>query len=123
MTEESKGINPRTWSAIAVGVFLIALALALIIYWVTVDWLNAFATMLVVFGVYMAVASFARKGGETNFGPSASDSAFAAGAIVAGVGVTCFVYSFSDEVLITAAVLIIIVAIVGIAMAIKNRSV
>ena len=123
MTEESKGMNPRTWNAIAVGMLLIAIALGVILYFYTGDLLNAFSAILRVFGLYIAATSFARKGGENNFGPSASDAAMAAGGIVAGVGVTGFVYSLSGEVLITAAVLIIIVAVIGIAMALKNRNV
>ena len=123
MTEESKGMNPRTWNAIAVGMLLIAIALGVILYFYTGDLLNAFSAILLVFGLYIAATSFARKGGENNFGPSASDATMAAGGIVAGVGVTGFVYSLSGEVLITAAVLIIIVAVIGIAMALKNRNV
>ena len=123
MTEESKGMNPRTWNAIAVGMLLIAIALGVILYFYTGDLLNAFSAILLVFGLYIATTSFARKGGEDNFGPSASDAVMAAGGIVAGVGVTGFVYSLSGEVLITAAVLIIIVAVIGIAMALKNRNV
>lgn len=123
MTESSKGISSRTWSALAVGALLIAIALGLILYWVTDDPLNTFATILLVFGIYVAATSFARKGGESNFGPDSGDAALAGGALVAGVGLTCFVYSFSDEVLITVAVLIIVVAVIGIAMAVKNRNV
>ena len=123
MTEESKGINPRTWNAVAVGALLIAIAVGLILYYYTDSLLNTFATILLVFGLYVAATSFARKGGEDNFGPSSSDAAMAGGIIVAGVGLTCFAYSLSGEVVITVAVLIIIVAAVGIVMAVKNRNV
>lgn len=123
LSEASKGMNPRTWNAIAVGVLLIAVAVGLVLYYVTEDLLNTFAAILLVFGLYIAASSFARRGGEENFGPSAADAAMAAGGIVAGVGVTCFAYAFSGDVLITVAVLIIIVAVIGIAMAVKNRNV
>lgn len=116
-------MNPRTWSALALGALLIAVALGLILYWYTEDLLSAFAAILLIFGIYVAATSFAKKGGEDNFGPSAADASLAAGTLVAGVGVTCLVYSFTDEVIITAAVLIIIVAVVGIVMAVKNRNV
>ena len=32
MGEESKGMNPRTWTAISVGVLLIAIAIGIILY-------------------------------------------------------------------------------------------
>lgn len=120
---ESKGMNPRTWSALAVGALLIAVALGVLLYWYTDDLLNAFAVILLVFGLYIAATSFMKKGGEDNFGPSAADASLAAGIVVAGVGITCFVYSATAEILPTVAVLIIIVAVVGIAMAVKNRNV
>lgn len=122
MTDD-KGIKPRTWSALAAGALLIAIALGLILYWATKDPLTAFAAILLVFGVYMAATSFARKGREDSFGPSDADAALAGGIIVAGLGVTCLVYAYSDSVLVTAAVFIIIIAVVGMAMAVKNRNV
>ncbi len=122
MSEESKGMNPRTWTAISVGVLLIAVAVGIILYVVTGDLLNTFATILLVYGMYMAAMGFVKKGGENNFGPSESDAALAAGAVIAGIGAACFAYSFSDSVYITVAVLIIVLAVVGIIMAVKNRN-
>ena len=123
MSEESKGLNARTWNAISVGVLLLAVALGIILYVVTEDILSTFATILLVYGVYMAAMSFAKKGEEDNFGPSESDAALAAGAVIAGIGAACFAYTFSDNVYITVAVLIIVLAVVGITMAVKNRNV
>lgn len=120
---EKKGINSRTWNAIAAGALLIAIALGIILFWYTGDLINAFSAILLVFGAYMAATSFARRGREDSFGPSDADAAMAGGLIVAGVGVTGFVWSFSGSVAVTVAVLIIIVAVVGIALAVKNRSV
>lgn len=123
MSDGSKGISPRTWNAISLGVLLLAIAVGLILYVVTDDLLDIFAAILFVYGIYVAVMSTAKKGGETNFGPSSADAAMAGGAILAGVGLMCFAYSFTGNVLITVAVLIIVVAVVGITMAVKNRNV
>lgn len=122
MTEDN-GIKPRTWSAIALGALLISVALGLILYWQTDSLLSAFAAILLVFGAYTAASSFARRGREDSFGPSDSDAALAGGVIIAGVGATCLVWDATEEVTITVAVLIIIVAVVGIIMAVKNRNV
>ena len=56
MSEESKGLNARTWNAISVGVLLLAVALGIILYVVTEDILSTFATILLVYGVYMAAS-------------------------------------------------------------------
>ena len=113
---ENKGINGRTWNAIAAGALLIAIALGVILYWYTGDLLNAFSAILLVFGAYMAATSFARRGREDSFGPSDTDAAMAGGLIVAGVGITGFVWSFSGSVAVTVAVLIIIVAVVDLTL-------
>lgn len=123
MSDGSKGISPRTWNAISLGVLLLAIAVGVILYVATGDLLDIFAAILLVYGIYVAVMSTAKKGGENNFGPSAADATLAGGAILAGVGLMCFAYSFSGNVLITIAVLIIVIAVVGIAMAVKNRNV
>lgn len=124
MSDGSRGISPRTWNALAVGVLLLAIAIGIILYSVTDEILNTLAAILLVYGVYVAAMSFARKGGEDNFGPSAADAAMAGGAILAGVGLAMFAYSLTEgDVLITAAVIIIVVAVVGIVMAVKNRNV
>ena len=59
--------------------------MGVLLYVATGDLLNTFSAILVVYGLYMAVMSFAKKGGEDNFGPSASDAAMAAGAVVRAV--------------------------------------
>ena len=120
---ESKGLNPRTWNAISAGVLLLAIAVGVLLFVATDDLLSTFSVILLVYGLYIAVMSFAKKGGEDNFGPSAADAAMAAGAVIAGIGLAGFAYSFTDNVLITVAVLIIVLAVVGIVMAIKNRNV
>ncbi len=97
--------------------------MGILLYVAIGDLLSTFSAILLVYGLYIAIMSFAKKGGEDNFGPSASDAAMAAGAVLAGIGLAGFAYSFTDDVLITVAVLIIVLAVVGITMAIKNRNV
>lgn len=119
---DKKGTSNRTWGAISAGAFLLSIALAIILYVVTGDPLTALWTILIVFGIYMAVTAPLRsKGGDGAFGPSAADASVAGGILLAGVGATGFVYDYCQDVLITVAVFIVIVAVVGIVMAIKNR--
>ncbi len=121
MTEDTR-TKSRTWDAISLGAFLIAIALGIVLYWYMGDLIIAFGTLLIVFGLYMAISSLARDGGDDGFGPSEKDVSMAGGALIAGVGATCFVWGFTHTVMITVAVLIVIVAVVGMIMAIKNRS-
>ncbi len=119
---ENNGIKSRTWSALSAGAFLIAIALAIVLFWYTGDFILTFGIFLVVFGAYMVVSSFGRKGNENGFGPSEADATLAGGAVIAGVGATCLIWGYTGEVLLAVAALIVIVAVIGIIMAIKNRS-
>ncbi|MBP3385608.1 MAG: hypothetical protein J6K69_01970 [Candidatus Methanomethylophilaceae archaeon] len=124
MTEETskKGMSPRTWNAVSIGVFLIAIALGILIYTSTNDIFDAFWSILIAFGAYMALSSPFRKEEVDSFGPSMSDAICAGGVLLAGIGASGLLYSFTGEVLYTAVVIIVIVALVGIILSIKNRS-
>ena len=125
MTEEKKKLSGRTWAAISLGVFLLSVALAIVIYIQTDDIGNALWTLLIVFGLYATVASPFRvdSEGDSNFGPSPADATMAGGLLLAGIGLAGLVYSFTDEVLYTVVVIIVVMALIGIFLAIKNRNV
>lgn len=123
MTEEKKGLNSRTLNAIGAGVLLLAIALGIVLYTVTGDVFDALWTILIVFGVYMGASSALRGRNTDSFGPSEADVTVVGGTLLAGIGLAGLVYSMTGEVLYTVAIIIVIVAVVGIIMAIKNRNV
>ena len=123
MTEEKKGLNSRTLNAIGAGVLLLAIALGIVLYTVTGDVFDALWTILIVFGVYMGASSALRGRNTDNFGPSEADVTVVGGTLLAGIGLAGLVYSMTGEVLYTVVIIIVIVAVVGIIMAIKNRNV
>ncbi len=118
---DNKGINPRTYNALAAGAFLLAVAFAIVLFWSTGDLITSFGALLLVFGAYIAGSSLMRDR-KADLGPSDADAALAGGIIIAGVGATCIVWAFSNDVMITSVVFIVIIAIIGILMAIKNRN-
>lgn len=123
MTEDNKGINSRTLNAVTAGVLLLAVALGILLYTSTNDIFGALWTILIVFGVYIGISSVLRSKNTDSFGPSEADVSLAGGALIAGIGLAGLVYTFTDQVLYTVVVIIVIVAVVGIMMAIKNRDV
>ena len=123
MTEEKKGLNSRTLNAIGAGVLLLAIALGIVLYTVTGDVFDALWTILIVFGVYMGASSVFRGRNTDSFGPSEADVTVVGGTLLAGIGLAGLVYSMTGEVLYTVVIIIVIVAVVGIIMAIKNRNV
>ena len=123
MTEEKKGLNSRTLNAIGAGVLLLAIALGIVLYTVTGDVFDALWTILIVFVVYMGASSALRGRNTDSFGPSEADVTVVGGTLLAGIGLAGLVYSMTGEVLYTVVIIIVIVAVVGIIMAIKNRNV
>ena len=123
MTEEKKGLNSRTLNAIGAGVLLLAIAWGIVLYTVTGDVFDALWTVLIVFGVYMGASSVLRGRNTDSFGPSEADVTVVGGTLLAGIGLAGLVYSMTGEVLYTVVIIIVIVAVVGIIMAIKNRNV
>lgn len=113
----------RTWSAISAGAFLIAVALGIILFWATKQLIDAFGAFILVFGIYMIVASTSRPGKEDAFGASNADAALAGGAILAGLGIVCFIWSYTADAMITAAIFIVMIAAIGMLMAYKNRGI
>ncbi len=116
-------MSTRTWNAIAAGVFLLAVALGILIYSSTGDVFDVLWTILIVFGLYVGLSSVFKDRGNDNFGPSEADVSLVGGIILAGIGVSGLVYSVTSDVLYTVVLLIVIVAVAGIIMAIKNRNV
>ena len=116
-------INSRTSSAISVGAFLLAVAFGLLIGFTTGDYLSAVWVVLIVFGLYVMVASRLKSDSNDSFGPSEADVMVAGGVVMAGLGAAGLVYTYTGEVVYTAVVILVVVAVTGIVMAVKNRSV
>ncbi len=117
-------MNGSTWGAITAGAFLLSIVLGIVIYLTTDQVLDVVWAILIVFGLFLAVSAVIRGAGQENknFGSSYGDSSMVGGIILAGIGIAGLVQSYTDNVLITVAVFIAIVAITGIVMAIKNRN-
>ncbi len=123
MEGKGKGLSQRTWSAVSVGVLLLSVALGILLYMETGDGLDALWMVFIVFGVYLAFTALFKGRDEDGFGPSESDLSVVGGSLLAGVGAAGLVYSLTDEVMYTAVVIIVVIAVVGIIMAVKNRDV
>lgn len=120
MTNDNSG---RMWNGITAGAILLAVVLGIVLYVVTGDAFDAVFAMILVFGLYLAISSRFRNKDEEGYGPSDADVVAVAGILLAGIGVAGFAHSLTGNVLITVAVIIAIVAVVGILMAVKNRNV
>ena len=116
-------LNPRTWNAVTIGIFLIAIAAALIAYAVTGSVSYILCTLLVALGLVVISMSTLKNNDNTGYGPSSKDTATVGGTILLALGLAGFAHIETHNLLITVAVLILIIAAVGILMAVKNRKV
>ena len=116
-------MDNRTWAAMSAGALLLSVVAGILLYVATGDAFNVLWAVLIVFGLYLGITSLFREGkGDGSFGPSSGDATLVGGILLAGVGAAGIIHSYVNNVLITAAVFIAIVAITGIAMALKNRN-
>lgn len=114
--------NSRTLSAVTLGMFIISLAAGLVVYSMTdagvstVLWTTALA-----FGICLCAVSTLHSGDETGFGPSESMYRLATGAVLAAIGLVGMLHSFTDvSDLILIALFLMIIAAIGIAVALVN---
>ena len=116
-------LNPRTWNAVTIGIFLIAIALALIIYALTGSASYIHCTLLLALGVIMIGMSTQKNDDNSGYGPSNRDTVTVGGVALLALGIAGFVHIETHNLLITVAALILIIAVTGVLMAVKNRKV
>lgn len=116
-------VNPRTWSAVTIGIVLIAAALALIAYAVTGQVSSVLCAFLAVLGLFLVAMSVFKNNDNSGYGPSSRDATMVGGMIVLALGIAGMVHISTHNILITIAVLVIVIAATGILMAVKNRRV
>lgn len=119
----TNGNSDRMWNGITAGAILLALAIGIVLFAVTGDILDTVFAIILIFGLYLAISSRFRNNKEEGYGPSDSDVTVVAGILLAGVGGAGLAHSITGNVLITVAIVIVIVAVVGIMMAVKNKDV
>lgn len=117
-----KETNPRTLNAVSLGAILIAIALGLIVYAMTEDMTGVACAILIVLGLYLVFASFFYSGDKSGYGPSTRDMTLVAGGVLAAIGAAVGIQAYNGNTLITIGVFIIIIAVIGIIMAVKNRN-
>ncbi|MDR2698310.1 MAG: hypothetical protein LBB30_01360 [Candidatus Methanoplasma sp.] len=115
-------MNNKTLSAVTLGAFVISLAVGLIIYAATDCGLIVILwTTLLLFGIALFALSFMYSGESRGFGPSESVYRMTMGIIAAVVGLIGMLYTFTDVgILILAAIFIIVLALVGVFVALTN---
>jgi hypothetical protein len=115
-------MNNRTWAAMSAAALLLSIVTGIVLYVFTGDAFNVLWAVLIIFGLYLGITSLFRNGEGEGFGPSSGDVTLVGGIILAGIGACGIIQSCIHNVLITVAAFIAIVAITGIAMALKNRN-
>ncbi len=113
--------DSRTVSAVTLGVFIIALAVALLAYHfmnkgvLVILWVTA-----LIFGVALCFLSNLYEGKEKRGEPSEGMYRLAVGAVTALIGITGLMSTMGMELIYTVAVFLIGIAAVGITIALIN---
>jgi peptidoglycan/LPS O-acetylase OafA/YrhL len=115
-------MNNRITSVAALGAFIIALAIGLIIFAATDHGVTIILwTTLLIFGIALFALSFIYPKEEGKFGPSEAIYRMVAGVIIAMAGLTGMLHTLTDiDLLILAAMFLIVIAVLIIAVALMN---
>jgi len=115
-------MNNRTLSAVALGSFIIALAVGLIVYYATDYGLAVILWVtLLIFGIALFALSFLYSKESGKFTPSESLYRMVLGIIIAVLGLIGLLYTAANvNVIVLAAIFLIVLALVGITVALMN---
>jgi hypothetical protein len=98
--------STRRYNMAASAAFIVAIVLGAAVWYYTGNFINAVFTILLVSGLYLAVSFYLRDRKERSNGPSEFGAAIMGGVLLAGIGASGFVYSFTQDVTITVICLI-----------------
>jgi hypothetical protein len=114
-------MNSRTTSAVTLGLVIIALAVGLIVYYLTDNVLGGISVIILVAGIALASTSIGFSGVPDKYGPSDFLYRLVVGLVVAVIGVIILISAFTDvSGIILAAIFIIAIAVIGIFAALVN---
>jgi hypothetical protein len=107
--------------AVTLGLVIIALAVGLIVYYLTENALGAVGVVVLIAGAVTSVLALGYSATPDKFGPSEAMYRLAAGAVAADVGVVLLLAAFTSlGAVILVAIFLIILAVVGISVALIN---
>lgn len=120
---DNKGSAYRTRAVVTAGLFIIALAVGVVLYGVGAVGAVGFVGVVVLLaGVILAAASFTYSKKPDKFGPSEADYRLVAGVIAAVAGAVILLLDGGAEWYVALALALVVVAVLGIAMALKNNT-
>ena len=116
-------MNNRTVSAIQLALFIIAIAVALIVYGTTHNVAGAFCALLLVTGLILMILSALRNKDGKGIGPSDQIYQLAVGAVVFVIGIAGTIWTCTDlGAIYIAAIVLIGIALIGIIVAVINNN-
>ncbi|MDR2845665.1 MAG: hypothetical protein LBV63_00120 [Candidatus Methanoplasma sp.] len=114
-------MNSRTTSAVTLGLVIIALAVGLIVYYLTDSIPGGISAIILVAGIAVASTSIGFSGTPDKYGPSDFLYRLVVGLVMAVVGVIILIYAFTDlSTIILAAIFLVAIALIGIFAAVFN---
>ncbi len=114
--------DPQTkkWNNIT-GVALVSALIIGIAVGILYGLMNGVFSFLTLSGVFMSISFYLRDESRTSGGPSTADGAIMGGVILAGIGVCGFVYTQTDDVMITSVCVIAVMIAASAVMIVRNR--
>ena len=83
---------------------------------------NGVFTLLILTGAFLAVEFYLRDSSRKSGGPSTADGVIMGGVLLAGIGVCGFIYTYTNDVMITSVSIIAVMIAAAAVMILKNRT-
>jgi len=114
--------DPETkrWNTITGISLVVAVAISIAVGFLT-EPLNGVFSVLILSGLFLSVEFYLRDESRKSGGPSTADGVIMAGILLAGIGACGFVYSYTDDIMITSVCVIAAMMVAAAVMIIRNR--
>ncbi len=115
--------DPETkrWNNITGISLAAAIIISIAVGFLTVPMNGVFCALLLS-GIFLAVEFYLRDASRKSGGPSTADGVIMAGVLLAGIGACGFVFTYTDDVMITSICIIAVLIVAAGVMVLKNRN-
>ena len=113
-------LETKRWNNITGVSLVIAIIVSIAVGFLTKP-LNGVFSVLILSGLFLAIEFFLRDISRKSGGPSTADGVIMAGVILAGIGVCGFIYTYTEDVMITSICVIATMMAAAGVMILRNR--
>ncbi len=118
MAEDSETKRWNTITGVALAIAIVISVAVAFVYGI----INGVFTLLILTGLFLAIEFYLRDSSRKSGGPSTADGIIMGGVLLAGIGACGFIYTFTNDVMVTSICIIAVMFVAAGVMIMRNRS-